>query len=591
MRHVLNLVAVFTIFVSAGSPLFARPNVIVVMTDDQGWGDFGFTGNTVVQTPHLDAMAKRSARMTRFYVSPVCTPTRACLMSGRYNFRTKAIDTYIGRAMMDTREVTIAEALKPVGYATGLFGKWHLGDNYPLRPQDQGFDEVLMHRGGGIGQPSDPIGGEGKYTDPILFHNGVQKDYTGYCTDIYFDAAFDFMAQSLNADKPFFAYIATNAPHGPYHDVPEDLRKMYMKMDLRGGLANPDVNDKQYEGKRDQLARVFAMETNIDQNVGRLFEKLKELNAYEDTLVMFLVDNGPGGPRFVGPMRGKKGQVADGGIRTPFLAHWPKELKAGQESDRIAAHIDILPTILDAAGAPPVAGVKLDGQSILPLLKGKANAWADRTLFFQWHRGAEPTAYKKFAARGQRWKLIQESQPGWAEGLPAPPGGYQFGLYDMTKDVREETNLVTAEPEVFARMKKEYDQWFADVSSERDNNYAPPAIYLGTSFENPTVLTWQDWIRLSDGHGWKEENARGYWSVRVESAGQYDVRMVFDPRDYDESLEFKLGGATRVVDVPAGTKALTLTGLQPKVGDTALYADLKSKDAVRGVYQVFVTKK
>lgn len=571
-------------------PAIARPNIIVVMTDDQGWGDFGFSGNTVVKTPHLDAMADRSAQMTRFYVSPVCTPTRACLMSGRYNFRTRAIDTYIGRAMMETEEVTIAEALKPAGYATGLFGKWHLGDNYPLRPQDQGFDEVLMHRGGGIGQPSDPIGGEGKYTDPILFHNGEEKAYEGYCTDIYFDAAFDFMAESKSAHKPFFAYIATNAPHGPYHDVPEDLRKMYMEMDLRGGLANPEVSDQQYERQRDNLARVFAMETNIDQNIGRLFDTLKKLNLYEDTLVMFLVDNGPGGPRFVGSMRGKKGSVVDGGIRTPFLAHWPKELEAGHRSDRIAAHIDIMPTILDAAGANLPDQTRLDGTSILPLLRGKSTDWADRTLFLQWHRGSEPTPYKKFAAVGQRWKLVQETQPGWEEGLALPPKGYQFGLYDMENDLGETSNLVASQPEVFNKMKADYDQWFDDVSNTRPDNYAPPAIVIGTPHENPTVLTWQDWIRQSEGHGWKEPNALGYWILQIDRPGRYEVRMVFDAREYDETLEVSLGGKTRSLKVSAGSKAITLPALSLKAGPTEFHGELKSSGAVRGVYQIFITK-
>jgi len=336
-----------------------RPNVILMMTDDQGYGDFGFVGNPVVKTPHLDAMAGRSARMTQFYVSPVCTPTRACLMTGRYNYRTRAIDTYLGRAMMDTAEVTIAELLRGAGYTTGQFGKWHLGDNYPMRPSDQGFDEVLCHRGGGIGQPSDPIGGEGKYTDPILFHNNEQVSMQGYCTDIYFDAAFDFMRKSVEEDKNFFAYIATNAPHGPFHDVPEELRKMYMDMNLRSGMA-PGASEKAYEKAKDTMARIYAMETNIDQNVGRLFEKLKELGIYEDTLVLFLVDNGPNGNRFVGPFRGRKGQVVDGGIRSPLLAHWPAQLEAGQNSDRVAAHIDLLPTILDACGFAKPKELNLD---------------------------------------------------------------------------------------------------------------------------------------------------------------------------------------------------------------------------------------
>ncbi|MEK9986792.1 MAG: sulfatase-like hydrolase/transferase, partial [Opitutae bacterium] len=209
-----------------------RPNVIVIMSDDQGGGDYGFMGNKIIRTPELDKMAKQSGLLTKFYVSPVCAPTRASLMTGRYNYRTRCIDTYVGRAMMDPNEVTIAEVLRKANYRTGIYGKWHLGDNYPMRPMDQGFEDSLIHRGGGIGQPSDPIGAEGKYTDPTLIKNGVETPMKGYCTDIYFDAAMDFIEAATQENKSFFTYIATNAPHGPYHDVPEALYQEYLEVDF-----------------------------------------------------------------------------------------------------------------------------------------------------------------------------------------------------------------------------------------------------------------------------------------------------------------------------------------------------------------------
>jgi arylsulfatase/arylsulfatase A len=202
------------------------------MTDDQGYGDLGATGNPIIETPNIDAMAGRSASMENFYVHPVCAPTRACLMTGRYNYRTRVVDTWVGRAMMEPEETTIAEILQQAGYATGIFGKWHLGDNYPMRPMDQGFGESLVHRGGGIGQPADPAGGEGKYTDPILLDNGKLKKFEGYCTDVYFDRAADWMSKCAAQKRNFFAYIPTNAPHGPFHDVPEDLLERYKKTDL-----------------------------------------------------------------------------------------------------------------------------------------------------------------------------------------------------------------------------------------------------------------------------------------------------------------------------------------------------------------------
>ncbi|MCF7972304.1 MAG: sulfatase-like hydrolase/transferase, partial [Phycisphaerae bacterium] len=280
-----------------------RPNVILIVTDDQGYGDFGFIGNPVIKTPHLDAMAKNSARMTHYYVSPVCAPTRACLMTGRYNYRTRVKDTYIGRAMMEPQEVTIAEMLKSSGYATGLFGKWHLGDNYPMRPQDQGFDEVLMLRGGGIGQPSDPPGGEGKYTDPILFHNGVETPQKGYCTDVYFDAALSWVESQVQQEKDFFVYLPTNAPHGPFHDVPRDWYDHYKGLNLSSDQF-PQTNGHKLPTKWDTdiLARIFAMISNIDDNIEKLISRLQALGQLDNTLILFMVDNGPNTRRYVAGM-------------------------------------------------------------------------------------------------------------------------------------------------------------------------------------------------------------------------------------------------------------------------------------------------
>ena len=266
-----------------------RPNIVLVMTDDQGFGDFGFAGNPVISTPNLDAMAGRSARMETFYVSPVCAPTRASLMTGRWCQRTRAIDTYIGRAMLEPDERTVAEYLKAAGWGTGIFGKWHLGDCYPMRAMDQGFGESLVHRGGGIGQPSDPIGAEADYTDAVLFRNGEAVPTSGYCTDVYFDAAIDFMRERTAADQPFFAYVATNAPHGPFGDVPEELYQKYLKTDLSPGAFPDSVGHPiPAENNADKLARIFAMIENIDQNVGKLFAALADMDALDNTLVLFM---------------------------------------------------------------------------------------------------------------------------------------------------------------------------------------------------------------------------------------------------------------------------------------------------------------
>jgi arylsulfatase/arylsulfatase A len=256
---------------------------------------------------------------------------------------------------MDPSEITLAEMLRDAGYATGIFGKWHLGDCYPMRPMDQGFQESLVHRGGGLAQPSEPIANQRRYTDPILQHNGQEVATQGYCTDVYTDAALRFMETSRADRKPYFVYLAPNAPHGPFHDVPPELYRKYKAKDLSPVLLG-------HEGDADKVARTFAMVENIDQNVGRILRDLDRASEADHTMVVFLVDNGPDSRRYVGPFRGKKTEVHDGGIRSPFFVRWPSRLRAGTESDRLTAHIDVLPTLLEAAGVAVPAGVSLDGR-------------------------------------------------------------------------------------------------------------------------------------------------------------------------------------------------------------------------------------
>ena len=324
-----------------------RPNIVLIMTDDQGWAQLGSHGDPVLQTPRLDELAGQSVEMMRFYVSPVCAPTRAALMTGRYNYRTGVVDTYLGRAMMDPDEVTIAEMLRDSGYRTGIFGKWHLGDNYPQRPGDQGFQESVVHKGGGIGQPSDPPGTD--YFDPILSHNGQPKEYSGYCTDVYFDEAMRWIGDGGGA--PFFAYIPTNAPHSPYL-VPDSYREVYAEQ----GLSDKD-------------ARIYGMITNIDDNVGRLMDHLEEHGLTGNTLFIFLTDNGPTTRLYHAGLRQQKGSVYENGIRVPFLARWPDRL-APRKLEQLGAHIDVAPTLLSATGTAPPSEVQFDGIDLLSLWNG-----------------------------------------------------------------------------------------------------------------------------------------------------------------------------------------------------------------------------
>ncbi len=521
-----------------------RPNVVLIMTDDQGYGDIGVHGNDKIHTPHMDALSKQSAVMTQFYVCPVCAPTRASLMTGRYNYRTGAIDTYLGRAMMHGEETTIAEMLSAAGYKTGIFGKWHLGDNVPMRPDDQGFDEYLIHMGGGLAQPANPPGS--KYDDPELLHNGRFKTFKGYCTDIFTDAAIDFIEN--NKDQPFFTYLATNAPHTPLQ-IDEKYVKPYRDM-----------------GLDDTTAKVYGMVENIDDNLGKLLAALKRLNLEENTIVIFLTDNGPKQKRYTAGLRGRKGQVYEGGIRVPFFIRWPNKLKPGNNSDRIAAHIDVAPTILDACGIKKPDNVALDGRSLMPLLTQDSPKWDDRNLFFQWHRGDVPERFRDCAVRSQKYKLINGVE-----------------LYDIQNDPYEKTDIADDNPKMVAQMRDEYLEWFRDVSGER--GYAPPRIHIGSPKENPTILTPQDW-RGPDA-GWGKDSI-GYWEVEILKTAKYDIRLRFHPLQSDAVGYFKLRNVILKQELRKGDEECTLQTVNLPAGSARLEAWINQGDKNTGMQYVDV---
>jgi len=508
------------------------------MTDDQGYGDFGVMGNPVIRTPNLDAMANRSATMTTFYVSPVCSPTRASLMTGRYNYRTRVVDTYKGRSMMDPAEVTIAEILRAHGYRTGIFGKWHLGDNYPMRPQDQGFDEVLVHRGGGIGQPSDPPGGKSKYSDPYLNHNGELKQFSGYITDILFDHAMEWIDMQEEERSPFFAYIATNAPHGPFGDVPEMLLTEYQEMNLDNSVFPQDVGHPlPSETNQDRRAKIYAMITNIDDNIGRLFDHLDRSGLTENTIVIFLNDNGPNARRYTAGMNGQKTSVREGGIRSPFWMHWPGQLSAENMSAFPAAHIDVAPTILDAVNIELPTEITFDGRSFLPYLKGDSRQPEEgRHLVIQSHRGDKPQRYHHFMIRNDSWKMLHHSgfEREFFDGDPV------FELYDMITDPLEQNDIADENPKIVRELKAAYDDWFDDVAGMYKAIDAPLPISVGTPYETTTVLTRIDWTLTTRG-GWSNPEANGTWTLQVNMDGDYDVNLLFP-----ESIE--KGSVTLTID-------------------------------------------
>jgi arylsulfatase A-like enzyme len=531
------------------------PNVLLIMTDDQGWGDLGCHGNEKIRTPNLDRLAAESVEMTRFYVEPVCAPTRACLMTGRYKYRTGVTDTYLGRAMMHTDEVTVAEGLGRAGYATGIFGKWHLGDNYPLRPIDQGFQTGVWHLGGGMSQPADPPESSG-YFDAIYQVDGREERIDGYCTDVFAQACLAFIEK--HRDRPFFAYLPTNAPHTPLQ-VPDKYWKPY-----------------QEAGLDETTAKVYGMVENIDENVGRILRRLDELGLAERTIVIFLTDNGPQQrDRYKGGLRAGKGTVYEAGIRVPFFVRWPERLRGGRTVDTIAAHIDVMPTLLAACGAAPPKDRKIDGRSLLPLWTGEAGAWPDRTLFLQWHRGDVPQMYRDAAAVGQRWKLVMHLKGGEP----------RLELYDLVADPGEKQDVADGHPDVVKRLRAAYEGWFKDVSATR--GYEPPRIHLGTEHENPVRLSRQDWRGPQAGWGRK---SLGYWEVHVARGGTYEVTFLFAPAKKVRTAVFELGDARHTAEVPAGEGRCMFEKVTLAAGDGRLRARLEGDGDPVGVHYVIVNR-
>jgi len=472
---------------TAGAP-GRPPNIVLVLTDDQGYGDVGVHGNAMIETPNLDRFAREGVELTRFYTSPVCAPTRASLMTGRYYYRSGVIHTSRGGAKMHGEEVTIAELLSQAGYRTGIFGKWHLGDCYPMRPQDQGFAESLVHRSGGIGQTPDK---PNSYFDPLLWHNGERVQARGYCTDVFFDAALKFIEASRH--EPFFVYLPTNAPHTPLE-------------------VSPKYSDPyKAKGLDDTTAKVYGMVRNIDENFGRLLARLESLGLRDNTVVIFFGDNGPQQNRYNAGLRGRKSSTYEGGIRAACFVQWPGQFPGGRKIDRIAAHLDVLPTLLALAGVEKPADLKLDGMNLLPLLRARGDSWPDRTLYFQCHRGLEPRLYQNCAAVTQTLKMVGYPGTFSQENLDTS-GEPVLELYDLSADPGEATDLAGTQPQALARLRSGYEAWFEDVKATRQ--FTPGVIHVGSVSENPVLL-----CRYQDG-SYRDGIPHG-WSVEIERSGRY----------------------------------------------------------------------
>lgn len=505
----------------------SKPNVILIITDDQGIGDFGFNGNPYIKTPNLDILSSQSLNLINFYVSPVCAPTRASLMTGRYSERTGVYDTYNGGAIMSDEEITIAEVLKENGYETGIFGKWHLGDNYPYRPSDQGFDVSVVHRAGGMGQPGDILNyfaGDSSYFNPGLFENNKPVQKTGYCSDIFTDEAISFIRKNRESKSktPFFAYLAFNAPHTPLQ-LPEEYKNMYK--DLQFNADSFGIFDESVERMKKEdieaARKVYGMVTNIDDNIGKLIQSLKDQGIYDNTILVFLTDNGPQHNRYKSGLRERKSSVYGGGVRVPCLIHYPIKYKEKMELDLTIAHIDLLPSILELCDIKKVEH-KIDGLSFISPEKTNLSAFKNRTLFFEWGRGFL-IKYRNFAALKGDFKLVGNTN--------SQAATVDFELYNIKTDPQEKSNIVGRNIELAGELKNEMDVWYKEIVSERNNKRNFPA-HIGTVHENPVLLNRND--AKGTPVAWSGENNLNYWDVKALEDGIYDISIHFI-REIDEA--------------------------------------------------------
>ena len=512
-----------------------RPNLIFVMTDDQGYWDTGVTGNPHIDTPQMDRLATEGTQLLRYYAAPVCAPTRAGIMTGRYYLRTGLYNTRFGGDSMGKDEITVAELLQSAGYRTGLFGKWHLGKYPGYQPQERGFDEFFGHYHGHIERYEFP---------DQVYHNGTPVEARGYVTDLFTDAAIDFIeAATVTGEDPFFCCLMFNAPHSPFlldtshYGQPEGDRTLAKY--LERGLPLRE-------------ARIYALVERIDQNLGRVLDHLDEAGLAEETLVVFTSDNGGVSKFWKGGMNGNKAGVYEGGVRSPGFVRWTGTVPAGGRIEGQTSHVDWLPTFCELAGAPLPEDRTFDGRSLVPLLKEGKGKQHHEFVYHTWDRYV-PNPDRRWAVSDQRWKLMAQFG---TEATPSP-GGWR--LFDLENDPGETKNLIRQKPEVAERLRKEFVRWFDEVTE--GVTYEPIRIPVGHPGEDPVEIepSWAKWegehIHYTfDGYdwdtidGWKEPGENATWRLDVRKPGRYRVSLQYGCRPLDAGGVLRVSSGESVID-------------------------------------------
>jgi arylsulfatase len=501
-----------------------KPNVIVFLTDDNGYGDLACHGNPILKTPNFDKLHGQSVRLTDFHVAPMCTPTRGQLMTGLDALRSGASSVCAGRSFIRRGLPTMAEIFSANGYRTAMFGKWHLGDSYPNLPHQRGFEEAVYHLGWGITSMADLW--ENDYFDGRFRHNGVLKQYPGYCTDVFFKLASDWIKECHKKNEPFFLYLPTNAAHAP-HWVPEKYKKPY-------------------EGKGP--AGFFGMIANLDENLGKLDILLGDLGLRDDTILIYMNDNGgtAGVNVYNAGLRGRKTQYYEGGHRASCFIRWAAGgLRQPCDLDALTEVQDILTTLIDLCGLKAPKGATFDGTSLADLLRAKADALSDRMLVVQY--GQRP-AKGEAAVMWNKWRLVEEKE-----------------LYDLKTDPGQTKDVAAQNPEIVKKMRDHYDKWWAGVAPRLDD-FSP--ISIGSDMENPVTLTAADWANVYCDNMQNLRaglNRNGPWHLLVEKDGTYEIELRRWPKGADAAITAGVP-AFKAVDggLPAG-KALPISKARLKI--------------------------
>lgn len=509
--HLLFLF-LFPLYGTEAQPPATRPNVIIMVSDDQGWGDLSIHGNTNLHTPNIDNLARQGASFAHFYVSPVCSPTRAELLTGRYHPRGGVYSTSAGGERLDLDEVTIAQVFRNAGYATAAYGKWHNGMQFPYHPNARGFDDFYGFCSGHWGD----------YFSPQLEHNGKLVQGNGFIIDDLTNRAIRYIEN--NKDKPFFLYLPYNTPHSPMQ-VPDRWWNKFKdkELDMHGDDAQEDLAFTR---------AALAMCENIDWNVGRLLEKLNQLRLKENTIVVYMSDNGPNSTRWNGGMKGRKGSTDEGGVRSPLFLSWPGKIKAGTQITQLAAAIDLLPTLAELAGVEYKLPKALDGVSLRPLLLEEPDNWKDRFIFSHWNG--------RVSVRSQQYRVDHE---GKLFNMKSDPGQ----LSDVTSDYPAEAKALREEAEAWRKSV------FAELPEKDDRPLTvghPAAIYtqlpardgvghgnITRSSRHPNCSFFTNWISLED---------KISWDIEVLASGKFEVELYYTcpEKDAGSSFELTFAGST-----------------------------------------------